>query len=130
MKASRSRLPETGTTETRPPAKRAGPGRSVWASMLGDDALSSADSFELLQRLLDLFVGVRGHAARPEDGLPHIDRGVDGGVGVDALLEQGLPEHHGRVLVANVDRHDRSLRIADVEPQGLQALSPHAPPCP
>src|SRR3990170_4846401 len=124
MKASRSALLTTGASDTGP-APGPGESRTMSVPVLGDDALLSADSFELLQRLFDLLVGMRGHAARPEYGLPHVDRGVDRGVRIDALSKECLPEGHGLVLVAHRHRHDRRLGLADVKAEALEPLAPH-----
>src|SRR3990172_3105665 len=113
MKASRSWRPLTGVTATTAP---------LFA--LGDETVFSADSSELLQRLLYLLRGVSGHAAGAQDGLVHVHSRVDGGVGVYALFKKRLPEHHRAVLIAHVDGHDGRLRLAGIEAEAVQPLAP------
>src|SRR5437867_2610504 len=113
MKSSRSRLETTGETVT----------AACWL-MLGDETLSAANGLELLQRLLHLFRRVRGHATGAQDRLADVDGRVDARVGVNALCQQRLPEHHRCVLVAQVDRNDGRLRFSDIESQAEQAFPP------
>src|SRR3990172_5638582 len=114
MNSSRSRLETTGETVT----------EAFW-TMLGDETLSAANGLELLERLLYLLRGVRGHTAGTQDGLAHVDGRVDARVRIDALFQERLPEHHGRVLIADVHRHDWRLGLAHVEAQAAQPLAPH-----
>src|SRR3990172_10253628 len=108
-KASRSSLLATGATLRDMPPLR-------------EDAELAGDGAELLKRLLDLLRSMRRHAARAENALPARHGGVDHGVGVDAVLDERLPEDNRHVLVADVDGDDRRLGRANIVAQALQSL--------
>ena len=93
-------------------------------SGLGEDTLSAADSAEALQGLLDLLGGMGGHAAGPQHRPAHRDCWVGHRVGIDAVLDEGFPEHDGAVLVADVYGNDRRFGAAHIESYVAQPLAP------
>ena len=80
-----------------------------------------------LQNLVDLFVGMRGRIACPDERLPGRDSRGDDGVGEQTGLGERLPDNESLHVFADVDRDYRRLRGPDIKAHVSEFLM--HPPC-
>src|SRR6478736_137693 len=125
---SKTRLPAHRT-----PKKFSSPSSGVlatWRSfsepllVLADHAVLLADLFERFQRAIQVVPFVRRHVAGAQHGALGRHAGRDERIGVDAVLFQQIAPHHDRAqILANVDRDDGGLRVAELEAETAQPFT-------
>src|SRR5688572_22819479 len=114
MKARRSRAERTGATVTIAEGSESGRERRRRLEGRLDDAHLPADAVEDLEDEVELFVGVGRDVGRAQAGGLLGDGGRDDRVCEDAVVEERLPELVRLEVVADDDRDDRRLAVADV----------------
>src|SRR6185436_12455608 len=82
---------------------------------LGDDAELPADPRAGLDRPREMRLGVRGHAARAEEGAPLGRGGEDNGIDEDALFLEAPRHGKGQEIFAHDDWNDRGPGVARAE---------------